>query len=285
MVKQRTIKTEEFEWNVWETGSPNSSCVVVCLHGFMGTGEDWVPLMQRLSEHTRCIAVDLPGHGKTRGDLEKNPWKNVMQEMIRLFNALTIPPPVVLGYSMGGRLAIAIAEAMKYQVRGLIVESALPGIDDELERLERYHQDLERALDLTIQDFDQFLQRWYDQPLFASLRQHPEFQQLMEQRFRDNDPLQLAIALKVLSVAHQPSYWQWLGATTLPVLFLAGEKDAKYAAIAQRVAALHNASVRVEIVPGAGHTIHFEAPERFAQLVEQFLSQVCWLRTTREFHK
>jgi len=165
---------------------------------------------------------------------------------------------------------------MEYQLQGLVIESASPGIEDELERLERYQQDVERALELSIQDFDHFLHRWYEQPLFASLRQHPQFQQLMEQRFQNNDPLQLAAVLKVLSVAQQPSYWQWLGATTLPVLFLAGEKDPKYVAIAQRVAALQNPAVRVEIVPGAGHMIHFEAPERFVQLVERFLSQLWW---------
>jgi len=275
-VEQRTVKTEDFEWNVLDIDLPEPSYAVVCLHGFMGTAEDWLPLMQRLSEYARCVAVDLPGHGKTRSDLVRMPWHYIVREMVRLLNALMLPPPVLLGYSMGGRLAIAIAEAMEYQLQGLVIESASPGIEDELERLERYQQDVERALELSIQDFDHFLHRWYEQPLFASLRQHPQFQQLMEQRFQNNDPLQLAAVLKVLSVAQQPSYWQWLGATTLPVLFLAGEKDPKYVAIAQRVAALQNPAVRVEIVPGAGHMIHFEAPERFVQLVERFLSQLWW---------
>jgi len=68
-VEQRTVKTEDFEWNVLDIDLPEPSYAVVCLHGFMGTAEDWLPLMQRLSEYARCVAVDLPGHGKTRSDL------------------------------------------------------------------------------------------------------------------------------------------------------------------------------------------------------------------------
>lgn len=92
--------------------------VVIFLHGFLGTGEDWVPMMKALSATTRCISIDLPGHGKSY--MRRHNDTNAKQEKCFSFEAMAdllhklicsiTPERVVLaGYSMGARIALYMA--------------------------------------------------------------------------------------------------------------------------------------------------------------------------------
>ncbi len=272
-IEQQRVETADFQWRILRAGESTSARTLICLHGFLGTAEDWIPLIEGIAEHTRCVAVDLPGHGETQGVFEHFSWQQIMASLRQLVEQCAAPQTFVLGYSMGGRLALGLAAAAPALVHGVIVESASPGIEDDWERLQRWQHDLEVALDLMLQDFETFLEQWYRQPVFAALRHHPEFAKLLQQRYGHNEQLQLAAALKVMSVARQPSYWQWLRTATLPLLFIAGEADEKYRGIAERLAALGNAHLEVALVPKVGHMVHFEAPEVFRSLVEKFLSK------------
>jgi 2-succinyl-6-hydroxy-2,4-cyclohexadiene-1-carboxylate synthase len=172
---------------------------------------------------------------------------------------------------MGGRIALNIALEAPERCLSLTLESASPGIDDEVERTARRAQDEEWARQLETGKFEEFLERWYGQPLFASLRQSPAWDALLVRR-RRNDPAHLARVLRGMGAATQRSFWPVLPALNLPILFVAGILDEKYTAIGGRVAGLCKNARRI-IVHGAGHTVHVEDPGALVEALRGFLSK------------
>lgn len=89
--------------------------VIVFLHGFLGTGEDWIPIMKAISGSARCIAIDLPGHGRSKmqnqvgnGPAEEPPLSiEVTAEILcKLFHFITPKKVTLVGYSMGARITL-----------------------------------------------------------------------------------------------------------------------------------------------------------------------------------
>lgn len=92
--------------------------VLVFLHGFLGTGEDWMPIMKALSGSARCISVDLPGHGESRirnhGIWETKREPSLSIEVVadivnKLIDNITPGKVTLVGYSMGARTALYMA--------------------------------------------------------------------------------------------------------------------------------------------------------------------------------
>ncbi|XP_071926454.1 protein PHYLLO, chloroplastic isoform X3 [Coffea arabica] len=103
-----------FSFNVLEMGQSIAGNVVVFLHGFLGTGQDWIPIMKAMSRSARCIAIDLPGHGgsKLKTDSAAKPSLSihVIAEMLcQLFPHITPEKVILVGYSMGARVALHMA--------------------------------------------------------------------------------------------------------------------------------------------------------------------------------
>lgn len=85
--------------------------VIVFLHGFLGTGRDWIPIMKAISRSERCVAIDLPGHGgsKLQNDSKSEPSlsMDVMANVLcQLFPLITLEKVILVGYSMGARIAL-----------------------------------------------------------------------------------------------------------------------------------------------------------------------------------
>lgn len=174
------------------------------------------------------------------------------------------------GYSLGGRLCIQLAVSRPDLVQSLIVVSSTAGIEDQVERARRLEADLalaERALKLGSRAF---LEEWVSQPLFSALREEA----LIAERASAYTPERLAHQLDALSQGRQPSLWARLAEITCPVMFVAGEADERYMALAAKMA---------ERVPGAltrslegGHCLPLEAPRELAAAIAQFLSRLSY---------
>lgn len=119
--------------------------------------------------------------------------------------------------------------------------------------------------------FEVFLQEWYDQPLFQSLKKdRARFDRLMERRKR-NDPAELAKSLRGMGAGVQPPLWHELRRLDIPLLVIAGDGDAKYREIAREMArSCKNAASAV--VDGTGHNVHEEDPKAYTKLLRQFLT-------------
>jgi 2-succinyl-6-hydroxy-2,4-cyclohexadiene-1-carboxylate synthase len=193
-----------------------------------------------------------------------------VEDLIGILDFLGVERTHLLGYSMGGRVALAAAIEHPGRFASLILESASPGLAAEPERLARIASDNELADFIERQGVEAFVARWERIPLFSSQERLPGAvrARLKAQRLANNR-IGLANSLRGMGTGIQPSLWDRLGELSMPCLIAAGEQDRKFADIARRMtAAIHRA--RMVTVADAGHTIHLEQPEKFEGLVLDF---------------
>lgn len=255
----------------YETSGERRAPAVLFLHGFMGSSADWRDVMATLGDRAFCIALDLPGHGASLGlRPEAYTIEESARAVIHVLDELRVQRPVMVGYSMGGRLALYVALRRPERCAGLFLESASPGLESEEERTARRSSDEEKAKRLETEGFEAFLLDWYRQPLFAPLaRDRTLLQRTIEAR-RRNDPIELARSLRGMGTGSQPSLWEELKSLTVPALAASGALDEKYAAISSRMAVI-NSQIESRSVRGAGHNVHEEAIAEYVALLERFV--------------
>jgi 2-succinyl-6-hydroxy-2,4-cyclohexadiene-1-carboxylate synthase len=240
---------------------------LLLLHGFLGDRHDFATVIPDLQTQFYCLSVDLPGHGQTRfaGDYG---MANTAQLVIHLLDELQLAQVQLVGYSMGGRLALYLALQFPLRFPAPIIESASPGLPTAPERTARCQQDQALA-DRLLANFPQFLEDWYAQPLFHTLRHHPNFAVMQQRRLR-NDPLELAKSLRQMGLGSQPNLWDALPQHQQPLLLLVGEHDRKFVTINQAMANLCP-TAELAVIPAAGHNVHIEQPEAWLAAIGQFL--------------
>lgn len=250
------------------------SASLVLLHGFTGSTASWAVHRPIFASYYRTIVVDLLGHGQTAAptDPARYTIEQSASDLAGLLTTIAPGPVNLLGYSMGGRLALYFALHYPYLVQHLMLESASPGLADAPAQQERIHSDEQLATAIETQGIAAFVERWEALPLFTSQRALPVSVQntLREQRLR-NRPQGLANSLRGMGTGVQPSLWDQLSALSAPTLLLAGELDQKFKVIANQMAT-YLPHATVVIVPDAGHTIHLEQPQAFQEHVLQFLN-------------
>src|SRR5699024_1158223 len=102
-------------------------------HGITGTGDTWRPCIERWASAFRVIAIDLPGHGKTETPDVPN-MVEFCDELAEILHLFSIKKCDLLGYSMGGRVALSFSKRHPDYVESLLLESASPGLRTEAER-------------------------------------------------------------------------------------------------------------------------------------------------------
>jgi 2-succinyl-6-hydroxy-2,4-cyclohexadiene-1-carboxylate synthase len=229
---------------------------LVLVHGFTQTAVSWRPVADRLSPRYEVVRTELPGHAAAAA--------------VRLGFAAAAAaigqaggPAIYVGYSMGGRLCLRLAVDRPDLVRGLVLVGASPGLADAVARAERRAADERLAAEIERDGTEAFLERWLAQPLFATFRAAPD--DLAARR--RNPAAGLAAALRSLGTGVQEPLWDRLGELDMPVLLVAGEDDARFAALAGRMAEAIGPNARVALIPGAGHAAHLEQPDAFCALL------------------
>jgi 2-succinyl-6-hydroxy-2,4-cyclohexadiene-1-carboxylate synthase len=264
------MKKKNYQFNFILAGNPGGK-VLVLLHGFLGNIADWKESLFSFGDTFYCLAIDLPGHGQTRMDGRESSYSisNCAAGIMDLLAALKIDRANLVGYSMGGRLALYLAVYYPQHWYKVIVASASPGLPAGPAKKERWWADQQLAVKLEKGDIRQFVSTWYRQPLFASLRKHPEFPELKKFRWHNN-PLELARSLRGLSIGKQPSLWNKLTKIPLPVMMMVGEFDHKYKKIGRELIK-KCPDITLKVVEKCGHMIHFENPQLFNGYVRSFL--------------
>lgn len=246
---------------------------LLLLHGFTGSAATWAPFLPIFGTRRRVIAPDLIGHGDTDAPAAPDRYRmeQSVADLLALLDRLGVAQADVLGYSMGGRVALHLALAAPRRIRTLLLESAAPGLTDPAERNTRIQSDHALAAAIERDGIAAFVAQWERLPLFASQLQLPDpvREQQRMQRLH-NRPIGLANSLRGMGAGQMEPVWERLTTLGMPVLLLVGAEDQKYGEIGRRMAALLPAA-RLVSVPHAGHTIHLEQPDRFAQLVVEFL--------------
>lgn len=255
---------------------------VFFLHGFMGSGQDWAETADLLTDSFHCLLVDLPGHGKT-GPMDNDQLYTVpgcAKAVIETIEANNINSEVgamaragVVGYSMGGRIALYISIYHPEKCKAVITESASPGLIHENDRESRAESDERWAAVFEQRGITEAVGEWYAQPLFSSLRARQELYSRIVSRRCRNNPKEMARVMRGMSIAGQESLWNSLPDLSIPVLAISGGMDRKYIRVAGEMAGL-SPMIQTAIVSGAGHNAHMEDPEAVAGYTRSFFKKI-----------
>ena len=241
---------------------------VVLLHGFMGKGSDWAEVGAALdAAGFEWNAPDLPAHGKTPP--REHSYAAWNEWLLGLLAARGWEKVALVGYSLGGRVALAFALEHPEAVTAAVFESANPGIEEAEKRLARAKEDERRAEAIRRRGLKAFLSEWYSMPLFESLHRRPEILKKMLEERSFQDAASMSQVVSAMSPGRQPNLWPALPSLRVPSLWIAGALDPKYPPIAKRAAKLaHGKSL---IMPFAGHNTHAERPSCFSAALVAFL--------------
>jgi 2-succinyl-6-hydroxy-2,4-cyclohexadiene-1-carboxylate synthase len=265
------ISANGVQYHVEVTGK---GAPLLLLHGFTGDTTTWKSIVNVLAQQYQCIGVDIIGHGKSESpqDVGKYKIEHVAHDLKEIVNQLGFKKVHVLGYSMGGRLALSFALLHSDYIDTLILESASPGLKNEQERKIRIESDQKLAHFIEAEGIEKFVEFWENIPMFTTQKQLPTAQQLSirKQRLQQN-PIGLANSLRGMGTGSQPSWWNYIETLPFSVLLLVGGKDLKFCDIAEEMQEL-NKNIIICKIDCAGHAIHVEQPQKFGTIVNEFLS-------------
>ncbi len=245
---------------------------VTLLHGFTLSGRSWQEVISKMPKGWKWVVPDLRGHGATRipsgapctmdactGDLEM------------LWNHLGIERTHLVGYSMGGRLALHVAARLPDRVLSLLTIGAHAGLEEEA-REGRRQGDEALAQRIEKDGLEAFVGYWSTLPLLAGVeRRGPSFTAQLRAERMSNHVAGLAKSLRGMGAGHMEPVWGELAHLECPCTFVAGQLDHGYVASARRLASTV-VNGRVEVVLRAGHAAHLERPEAFARLLTAHLA-------------
>jgi 2-succinyl-6-hydroxy-2,4-cyclohexadiene-1-carboxylate synthase len=234
---------------------------VILLHGFAGTRRGWDLVTEGAgSERYRPLALDLRGHGAA-AQARPVTFGACVDDVL----AAAPPRFSLCGYSMGGRIALHVALRAPERVERLVLLAATAGIEDAAERAARRAADERLAAFAEQSTIEAFADRWAAQPMFAA--DPPEVAAFARADMLRNDPRALAAVLRGIGTGAMPPVWERLRELRMPVSVLAGERDAKFVAVGERLAgALPDACLVV--VRGAGHGLPREAPQAVSGVLQ-----------------
>ncbi len=248
---------------------------IFCIHGFGGSATDWerLPLLSASSINSlnNFSFAKIPKHSNYRVDESMGLAKTVV-DLCEQFNRIESKEIYLMGYSMGGRLALLMAGSrLLPKLSGIILISSGLGRLSDSERALRRKRDLLHAKAL-IEDPLSFWQSWYEEPIFCSTKSLAanDFDSLISQKLRHNS-MELAKALQEFSPANHGDLTRSLP-SEMPVLFLAGSDDIKYVSEGKKLVERHGLTSFVEI-ENASHSLLWEQPTATSEAISNWLQR------------
>lgn len=248
---------------------------LVLLHGFTGSPASFAPLLEAWPAHPEVFAPLLAGHGPNP-DLSSRSFDEEVERLARLVERTPAPRRLV-GYSLGGRLALALLARHGDLFTDVSVIGAHPGLETDAERAERRAGDRLWQERLEQDGLHAFNAAWGEQPLFARPEgAEPE----RDARTRAQADVRaahtsagLGQALAAFGLAEMPAFWSSLPAVGAKLTVIVGEADAKFRGLAARIAEVAPRA-RVLIVPGSGHNPLIDAPGALAAALAPDLATI-----------
>jgi 2-succinyl-6-hydroxy-2,4-cyclohexadiene-1-carboxylate synthase len=229
---------------------------VVLIPGFMQRGSAWAPVAERLRAPDGAVCLDHREHS----------LEGRLAEI-----AAAGDGAVLVGYSLGGRLALRAAVREPARYRGLVTVGATAGIDEPGARSARAEADERLASWMEAAPIEDIVAIWERQPLFAD-----QSDALVEEQRPgrlSHEPAELAMLLRTAGQGVLEPVWGELLTLDLPVLAIAGARDEGYVRAAERIADTAPRG-RAAIVEEAGHAAHLQQPDAVAHLIAEVLGPV-----------
>ena len=257
------LQTEQ--GTVWVRRYGDSPPAVVALHGFTLHGGSFATFAAELGE--TVLAPDLPGHGRSK--IDPISVDSAVSAVIAVL-ATVQAPPILLGYSQGGRIALQIAFARPELIDGLVFVSTSPGLSLAGRRVRQVADD---ALATRVERIgtERFITEWLANSLTATDRAGQD-ERAADRKIRlENTAAGLAGALRGFGQAAVPDSRDRLKYLATPALFIAGALDGRYADLAREMAAA--SGNEVVIAPRAGHNVILDDPRAVASAVRGLLNR------------
>ncbi len=242
--------------------------VVTLLHGFTLSGASWDELVAKMPEGWKWIAPDLRGHGSAA--TSPATMDDCAADLVALWDQLGIERSHVVGYSMGGRLALHVAVRLPERTRSLLTIGAHAGLDGEA-RATRRQVDAALAQRIEREGVEAFVRYWESLPMFAGIkRRGDEFAAWLHRLRAGNKADGLAASLMGMGAGAMKPLWDELEALDLPCTFVAGEDDVPFMRAAARLRKAVDRS-RMRTVRDSGHSTQFEQPDATASILADHL--------------
>ena len=236
---------------------------LVLLHGLTGNGACWTPLARALESEYDVVMPDARGHGSSSTPLHGYRYEDHAGDVIELTRGLGLSAPILLGHSMGGMTAAVVASLAAKIIRGVIL------VDPTFLSLQRQRE----VCDSDVAEQHRRLLSQDQCDVLAQLRlrhtrRSPEMVELIA-----NARLQTRMSAFDVLTPPNPEYHQLMSTIDVPILFVIGDSGVVSLETASELQSL-NSHVQVELIPDAGHGVHYDQPERFQAVVRPFLRSI-----------
>jgi 2-succinyl-6-hydroxy-2,4-cyclohexadiene-1-carboxylate synthase len=253
-----------------------SGTPVVLLHGFTGSARAMARVAEGLCGSHRILSVDLIGHGRSSAPRDAAAYSMTacVGQLAAALDELGVRDAHWIGYSMGGRVALAFGVAHPARVASALLVGASAGIRDLQQRADRARDDEALAERIEREGVEAFVDFWVSQPFLVDARRLGARGVAEARKMRlANSAHGLAASLRGMGSGAQPPMHDALARVGAPICLVVGEEDLKFRALAAEMSQdLPNA--RVEVVPEAGHSAHTDNPAAFLKLARRFLADV-----------
>lgn len=254
----------------------NSNDFILMLHGFTGSKDDWQFVSDHLIKKFNVIILDLIGHGRSPSPEELDFYKidSILKQILQIKEHYNLKSFSLLGYSMGGRIAINFALKFPHLIDNLILESTTAGIENENQKKEREKSDLELAEFIENNSIEIFIDYWMNLDIFNTQRRfsNEKINEIRNKKL-DNNNLGLANSLRGFSTGVMQPVYNQLKNFEKRTLLITGDLDSKYTELNQKILSLLS-NAEHKIIKNAGHNVHLEEPKEFINTVNDFLSTI-----------
>lgn len=239
---------------------------LVLLHGLTGSGACWMPLARALQTEYDVVMPDARGHGKSGTPASGYRYEDYAGDVVGLIEALGLEAPFLLGHSMGGMTAALVAGQAPFTrvaLRGVIL--ADPTFLDPRRQREVYESDVAGQ-------HRRLLALGREEALAQARARHahrmPEMVELATEA-----RMQARIETFDVLTPPNPEYHRLVSNIRVPALLVIADGGVVSPETARELQEA-NPRLRVEQIRQAGHALQYDQPERFAQVVGDFLRSV-----------
>ena len=252
---------------------------ILLLHGFTGSGRDWNFIIPSLKSNLNIYTPDIIGHGHS--DSPDNPDLYKMDAILTQLNEFIIQileyKPILLGYSMGGRLALSYTLKYPEKVKCLILESSTWGIENKDLRRQRINDDKKTAEFILAAGIENFIEFWMNKGIFNSQKKlSDDILKNVRKNKLQNNPVGLSNFLLGSGTGNMEPLREKISELKIPVLLITGGLDKKFSAINSNMVKIFENAEHI-IVPEAGHNVHLEKPGLFINVIKDFLKKLNFL--------
>ncbi len=217
------------------------------------------------------MIFDLPGHGRNEENISQKGFNDLVREVSQFIQNVGGAESIVVGYSLGGRLALAVGIHYPQLIAKLILVSATPGIASESERAARKNHDQRLAQEIVSGGMRDFLESWYSLSVFSTLEHKLDLRHALINKKATLEPHRASASLSAFGPSAQESYWTRLGQVQAEVLLLCGKEDRKFVDIAEKMKREMGKRARVLEIPDSSHIVHLEQADVVGEKIAAFL--------------